>query len=40
MAGYDSSFNCWIDKEDIAVNMSEYFPELKSSGGRVNIRFI
>ena len=32
--GYDSSFNSWIDKKDI-VQMSEYFLEPKSSGGRV-----
>ena len=32
--GYDSSFNSWIDKEDI-VKLSEYFRKLKSSGGRV-----
>ena len=32
--GYDSSFNSWIVKKDIAW-MSEYFPERKSSGGRV-----
>ena len=32
--GYDSSFNSWIDKKDI-VQMSEYFPEPKSSGGKM-----
>ena len=30
--GYDSSFNSWIDEKDI-VEISEYFPEPKSSGG-------
>ena len=34
--GYSSSFNNWIDKKDI-VQMSEYFPEPKSLGGRVKI---
>ena len=34
--GYNNSFNSWIDKKDI-VWMSEYFPETKSSGGRVKI---
>ena len=34
--GCDSSFNSWIDKKDI-VQMSEYFPEPKSSGGRAKI---
>ena len=29
--GYDNSLNSWIDKKD----MSEYFPEPKSLGGRV-----
>ena len=32
--GYNSSFNSWIDKNDI-VYMSEYFPEPNPSGGRV-----
>ena len=32
--GYDRSFNSWIDKKDI-VQMSEYFPEPKSSGGKM-----
>ena len=31
---YDSSFNSCIDKKDIIL-MSEYFPKLKSFGGRV-----
>ena len=30
------AFNSWIDKKDI-VKMSEYFPERKSSGGRVKV---
>ena len=34
--GYDSSFNSWIDKNNI-VWMSEYFQKAKSSQGRVNI---
>ena len=34
--GHHSSFNSWIDKLDI-VWMSKYFPELKSSGGRVKV---
>ena len=34
--GYDSSFNSWIDKKDVD-QMSEYFPKLKSLGGRVKI---
>ena len=33
---YDSSFNIWVDKKDIA-KMIEYFPEPKSSGGRVKV---
>ena len=33
---YDSSFNSWIDKKDI-IQMSEYFPEPKSFGGRVKV---
>ena len=32
--GYNSSINSWIDKKHI-VWMSKYFPESKSSGGRV-----
>ena len=28
---YHNSFNSWIDKKDL-VQMSEYFPELKSLG--------
>ena len=35
---YNISFNSWIDKKDI-VQMSEYFPEKKSSGRRVKVRF-
>ena len=34
--GYDSYFNNGIDKKHI-VQMSEYFPELKSSGERVKV---
>ena len=34
--GYDSSFNRRIDRKDI-IQMSEYFPEPKSSGGRVKV---
>ena len=34
--GYDNSFNSRIDKKDI-MKMSEYFPEPKSSGGRVKV---
>ena len=34
--GYDSSFNSWIDKNNI-VWMGEYFHNAKSSRGRVNI---
>ena len=33
---YDNYFNSWIDKKD-RVQMSEYFPELESSGGRVKV---
>ena len=33
MKGYDSSFNSWIDKKDIAW-MSEYFPEPNPLGNR------
>ena len=33
---YDNYFNSWIDKKD-RVEMSEYFPELQSSGGRVKV---
>ena len=32
--GYDSSFNSWIDKKNI-IQMSEYFPKLKSCKKRV-----
>ena len=34
--GYGGSFNSWIDKKEI-VQMSEYFPEPKSSGERVKV---
>ena len=34
--GYDSSFNSWIDKKDIAP-IIVYFPEPKSLEGRVKI---
>ena len=34
--GYDSSFNSWIDKKDI-VQISEYFPEPKTLGGKVKV---
>ena len=34
--GYNNSFNSWIDKKDI-VKMIEYFPESKSSGGRLEV---
>ena len=34
--GCDNSFNSWIDKTDIA-QMSEYFPEPKSSGEKVKV---
>ena len=37
--GYDSYFNSWIDKKDI-VQISEYFPGPKSSGGRVKVEWI
>ena len=33
---YDNYFNSWNDKKD-RVQMSEYFPELESSGGRVKV---
>ena len=33
--GYDNSFNSWIDKKN--VQMSEYFLEPKSFGGRVKV---
>ena len=33
---YDNSFHSWIDKKECKiVSMTEYFPEPKSSGGRV-----
>ena len=38
MKEYHNLFNSWIDKKDI-VQMSEYFPEPKSSGGRVKVEF-
>ena len=32
----DNSFHSWIDKKECKiVSMTEYFPEPKSSGGRV-----
>ena len=34
--GYSNSFNSWIVKKDI-VQMSEYFPKLKSSGANVKV---
>ena len=34
--GHDSSFNSWIDKKDV-VQMSEYFPEPKTLGGKVKV---
>ena len=33
--GYDNSFNSWIDKKN--MQMSEYFLEPKSSGGRMKV---
>ena len=35
--GYHSLFNSWIDKKDI-LEMSEYFPGTKSSGGRKRVQ--
>ena len=35
--GYGSSFNSWIDKIDI-IYISEFFPKLKSSEGRVKAK--
>ena len=33
---YDNSFHSWIDKKECKiVSMTEYFPEPKSSGGRM-----
>ena len=37
--GYDSSFRGWINKKDIVL-MSEYFPELKSLGEKVNVGLV
>ena len=34
--GCNNTFNNWIDKKDL-IDMSKYFPEPKSSGGRVKI---
>ena len=34
--GKASSFSSWIDKKDI-VQMSEYYPEQKYSGGKVKV---
>ena len=36
LKGCDNLFNSWIDQKDI-IWWSEYFPELKSSGGRVKV---
>ena len=36
MERFNSSFNGWIDKKDI-IQMSEYLPEPKSSGGRMKV---
>ena len=34
--GYNNSFNGWINKPD-TIETSEYFPEQKSSGGKVKV---
>ena len=34
--GYNNSFNGWINKTD-TIETSEYFPEQKSSGGKVKV---
>ena len=34
--GYKNPFNIWIHTKDI-VQMSEYFPEPKSLGGKVKV---
>ena len=34
--GCDSSFNSWVDKK-YKVLISEYFPETKSSGGKLKV---
>ena len=36
MERFNSSLNSWIDKKDI-IQMSEYLPEPKSSGGRMKV---
>ena len=33
---FHNSFNSWIDNKDIVL-LSEYFPEQKTSGGRVKV---
>ena len=35
--GYNNSFNGWINKTD-TIETSEYFPEQKSSGGKVKVK--
>ena len=37
LKGYDNWFNSWIDKTNI-VQVSEYFPELKSLRRRVKVK--
>ena len=34
--GYNDWFNSWIDKKNI-IQMTEYFPGLKSLGGKVKV---
>ena len=36
LKGFHNSFNSWIDNKDIVL-MREYFPEQKTSGGRVKV---
>ena len=36
MERFNGSLNSWIDKKDI-IQMSEYLPEPKSSGGRMKV---
>ena len=37
--GYDNRFNSWINKKDLIIKMSEYFPKsFRRFGGNINVK--
>ena len=37
--GYDNRFNSWINKKDLIIKMSEYFPKsFRSFGRSINVK--